>query len=526
MKFSDLTPPQIEYAREVYTNKDLTWDERMKTLMKFFGKGERMTRIWCSKKLGFKEKVEIEPEVLKRAKKKTHDKKKKRFLVTWAQNATPVHDGFFNNLKAYADFIDAEILVIPGRYKNPTSLFSEALENEEWWDEKVIPYLTLNRHDLNGSISVLGHLKIQPTSSNPLQGLEGMTGEHSSVVGHPRIELRSIPVMNPYKPKLLFTTGACTKPNFTDSKSGLKGEFHHSIGCCVIELKPGKEDVFFFRQISANKSGEFIDLFYHVKDQTVYLEEDVEAAVLGDVHVAHVDEGVIDKTLGHLFKKLNPKKLFIHDIFDSESISHHNLNNPFKLHQQEVDGKNSLEKEIDGMIKWLKKVERYNVYVVKSNHDVHCDRYLERDWRKESSLKNSVLYMELAMAKLKGDAPNGAIPYIINKHYPKFKCLKYDDVVMVKGYLTSVHGDLGANGSRGSLQQYSRLATKSVTGHSHSIGRIGGALSVGTSTKLRLDYNSGLSSWTNAHVIINRLNKAQHIVFMHTKDGVEYTTFE
>jgi hypothetical protein len=70
------------------------------------------------------------------------------------------------------------------------------------------------------------------------------------------------------------------------------------------------------------------------------------------------------------------------------------------------------------------------------------------------------------------------------------------------------------------------LSTKTVTGHSHSIGRIGGAVSVGTSTHLRLDYNIGASSWANAHGIVNRLGKFQHVVFMHTKNGLEYTTLK
>jgi hypothetical protein len=132
--------------------------------------------------------------------------------------------------------------------------------------------------------------------------------------------------------------------------------------------------------------------------------------------------------------------------------------------------------------------------------------------------------MEYSLAKLKGKAKNGVIPYVINSHYPNFKCLGHDDNVIVKGYLMSTHGHLGASGSRGNIRQFSSLSTKTVTGHSHMIGRIGGAVSVGTSTYLRLPYNKGASAWVNAHGIVNRLGKFQHIVFFHTKDGLEYTT--
>ena len=525
MKFKELTDEQKNYIKKIYKDTEMSWDDRMDLLKIKFGKSERTIRKWCSEKLGLSEKAEAEPEILQLAKLKKHDTGRQRFFVSAAQNETPAHKKLLINMEALAEEYNAEILVIPFRYKNPTSFWSDEDREGEWWDTKFAPYLTLNRHNLNKGISILSDVKIQPTASNPLQGLEGMTGEHSCVVGHPRMELRSIPVMEGCRKKLLFTTGACTVENYTDSKAGKKGEFHHSLGFAVIEI--ADDETFFFRQVSANANGEFIDLFYHVKDGIVTREESVEAIALGDIHVAECDPRVTDITLNNLFKKLHPKKVFIHDIIDSTSISHHNLNNPFKLHQQEMDGSNSLSKEIDDMITWLKPFESYDTYIVKSNHDEHIDKFLQTtDWRKMPSFKNAIPYMEYSMATLKGQAPNGVVPYIINKHYPKFKCLGHNDNVSVKGYLMSVHGHIGASGSRGSLAQYSRLSTKSVTGHSHSIGRIGGAVSVGTSTHLRVSYNLGASSWSNAHGIVNRLGKFQHIVFFETKNGLQYTTLE
>ena len=525
MKFKELTKESKEYIKKIYKDNSMSWDERMDHLKTKFDCSERTIRKWCSEKLNLSEKTESEPETLKLAKLKQHNQDKKIFLVTSAQGDTPIHKKFVSNLEAYAEFLDAELLVIPFRYLNPTSVFTKEQKDKDKWDSRILEYLTLNRHDLNNSVSVLSDVKIQPTASQPLQGLEGMTGEHSCVVGHPRIELKSIPVMEGSRPKFLFTTGACTIENYTDSKSGKKGEFHHSIGAAIIEIKD--DETFFFRQISANNTGEFIDLFYNVKNGVVTEETEVEACAMGDIHVANCDARVTDITLNDLFKKLKPKKLFIHDIIDSQSISHHNIKDPFKQHKQEMDGSNSLQKEIDEMVAWLDKISGYDVYIVKSNHDEHIDKFLrESDWRKMATFKNSIPYMKYSLATLNGLAPNGVVPYIINSHYPKMKCLGHNDNVNVKGYLMSVHGHIGASGSRGSLQQYSRLSTKTVTGHSHSIGRVGGAVSVGTSTHLRLDYNIGASSWANAHGIVNRLGKFQHVVFMHTKNGLEYTTLK
>lgn len=525
MNFKDLTEEQIKYARSVYTDKALAWDERMKILMDFFGKSERTVRIWCSKKLNFAEKTAPEPKVLQQAKLKAHDKERKIFFITAAQNATKVHKNLLCGMHTLATEYNAEVLVIPYRYKNATSIWTEQQETDEWWDESILPYLTLNRHDLNNAVSILSDIKIQPTSSQPLQGLEGMTGDHSCVVGHPRIELKALPVMEGNRPKIMFTTGACTVENYSDTKQGKKGEFHHSLGFAVVEIKD--KDTFFFRQVQANAKGEFIDLFTHVDGEKISKETEVEAIALGDIHVRHCDPRITDITLNNLFKKLKPKKVFLHDIMDSQSVSHHNLKDPFLLHKLEMSGATDLAAEVTEMLEWLKPFEKYNTYIVKSNHDEHIDKFLETtDWRRMTTLKNAIPYMEYSMARLKGKAENGVVPYIINERYPKFKCLGHDDNVKVKGWLMSVHGHIGASGSRGSVAQYSRLSTKSLTGHSHTICRVAGAASVGTSTYLRVGYNKGASAWVNSHGIVNRLGKLQHIVFFHTKDGVEYTTLK
>ena len=56
--------------------------------------------------------------------------------------------------------------------------------------------------------------------------------------------------------------------------------------------------------------------------------------------------------------------------------------------------------------------------------------------------------------------------------------------------------------------------TKIVVGHYHSPGRKDGALAVGTSTKLRVNYNLGPSGWLQSHVIIHEDGKSQHINFI------------
>lgn len=129
MRFKDLTESDISKAKEIYLNKEMSWDDRMESLKALFGKSERTVRKWCSEKLGFKEKVEVEPEQYQSAKQRIVDKSKKRFIITWGQNNTPVHKGFYDNMEAYAKFIGADIHIILGRYQNPTSVFNDRDED-------------------------------------------------------------------------------------------------------------------------------------------------------------------------------------------------------------------------------------------------------------------------------------------------------------------------------------------------------------------------------------------------------------
>ena len=527
MKFKDLTEKQIQQAKEIYQDKSLSWDERMNTLVKFFGKSERTVRKWCSNKLGFKEKIEVEPEQYLKAKSKQYDGSKKRFIITFAQNNTPVHSGFMKNIEAYADHIDASIHVIAGRYKNPTSIWSTNQEEDEFWADEVLPYLDANRHDIHEYISILSDIKIQPTAVNPMTGLQAISGINSCVFGSPKVQMEMIPVLEGNRPKMMLTTGAVTKKNYTDSKAGKTGEFHHTFGFVIVEIKD--DEIFFVRQVTADdKNGSFSDLYYRVEKGSVSKLDSISAAVLGDIHYGHHDQTVLDKTMGML-NVIKPKHVILHDVFDGNSISHHEIKNPFIQYGKEVAGTNDLGKEIDAMLEGLKSFEKFdNVVIVRSNHDDFLDRWLtNEDWKKQPTYKNSRLYMKFSDMLLEqyGTDPEnvkGVIPTVINEKFPKFITLGRSASYRVKNWELGQHGDIGSNGSRGSLLQFRRLNTKIVVGHYHSPGRKDGALAVGTSTKLRVGYNRGASAWLQSHVIIHNDGRAQHINFI---DG-EFTTFE
>lgn len=515
MKLSEITKDDLAIIKSIYENKNKPWDARMSELMSYLGKSERHTRKMLVS-LGFKGQVLEDSVEFKRAQKRKINKSKKRFLITWAQNSTPIHKEFLNNMKAYAAHIDADIHVIAGRYKNPTSVFTD--EGHEVWAPEVIPYLDAARHDVHKYLSIISDVKIQPTTSEPLSGFEGISGINSCIFGHPRVHMKVIPVLEGYKPKVMWTTGAVTVKNYTDSKNGKKGEFHHTLGFVIVEIKD--KNVFYCRQVTATDKGDFCDLFNEVKGGKVSRIDSVEAFVLGDVHVGEIDERIMKVTTSML-DRLKPKHTMIHDLFNGHSISHHDAKNAIKRYQKIKNGTNILKTEIDNMLSWVGKYHKYNLVIVRGNHDDFVDRWIiNTDWKND--VHNALEYMEYTKLLLEDKAPHGIIPYIIKQKFPKVKTLGRSDSYRVFDWELGVHGDIGVNGSRGSLEQYRRMNTKCITAHSHTPGRKDGALAVGTTTKLRVGYNIGGSGWMHCHAIIHKNKKAQQVLFI---EG-DYTTLD
>ncbi len=527
MNFKDVTPEITEQARAIYWNKEVPWDDRMATLKKLFGKkGERTVRRWCSEKLGFPVKPIIEPEQYVKAKDKVYDKNKKRFLITWAQNNTPIHTQFFENMKSYADFIDASIHVIAGRYKNPTSVFDD--KDFDYWDESVLPYLDANKHSIHKYLTILSDSKVQPTAVNPMTGMEGMTGIESCVIGSPKMQLDIVPVLKKYAPKIMLTSGACSRKNYTESKIGKKAEFHHTYGFVIIEIKDS--EIFYARQITADeKTGAFIDLCFNVNNGIVETIDEIEGIVLGDLHYGDHNPLVLENTF-KLTDILRPKYVVLHDVFDAKSISHHTQQDPFAQYGLEKNNLNNLQDEINNLMSGLDLFRGFeNVIIVRSNHDTHLDKFLANDWRRLPTSKNSLTYMKLSKRLLeqyekknKRELVIGVIPELINEEFPNYITLNYNDSFRIKNWEVGNHGDIGSSGTRGAPEQFRRLNTKMICGHTHTPKRKDGLVYAGTSTYLRLDYNKGASSWLNSHVIIHKNGKIQHINFI--GKNKEFTT--
>jgi transposase len=514
MKPKEFTEDEIiEIKRAHYT---MASNDRDRALGEQYGVSERSIRRWL-KKLGLTSGVdELNSDIL-RAKKRELDKKK-YYIITSAQNATNINKGLWANIVAYAEHLDAAIHVIPFRYKNPTSNFSDG--DHDYWAQELLPFLDMNRHSVHKDLQFLSDVKIQPTATNPLSGLEGMTGHQSCIVGHPRMQLKSMPTLDGYHQKVMMTSGVCTVPNYTDSKAGKRGEFHHIYGFAIVEIKD--KNIFYMRQVSATDEGNFIDLIYDVRDGVVSKINSCKGWRLGDIHVRDVDHDKIAENI-RTMNVLVPEKVVLDDVFDGSTVNHHSKDNHIERIIAYKAGNNSISEEIDEMIDWLNmfmdKTSASEYVITKSNHDLWLDRYMNSaKW--QADYANADIILKLQSVAVSGEANNGLIAHIIHER-TKYRYLRYNESYIIGNTECSQHGHIGVNGAKGAHSQFRNLSMKICTAHSHSISRYDGFVCVGTSTHKRIGYNIGASGWIQCDVIFDNNNKYQQIIFA---DDKRFTT--
>ena len=438
--------------------------------------------------------------------------------VTSAQNATPINEKLLKNIEAYLKFLGGELIVIPLRYKNPTSTFTT--EHLDKWHEKVVPYLNAKRQRIHPKLVVIGDVKIQPTVSMPLQGKELMSGLDSCIIGHPRVHLRSTPRLPSYDPKVMITTGSVTVPNYTDSNAGKIGEAHHTYGFVIVEVKDN--NIFYMRNVTANADGSFTDLYYTVENGVVFENKEVEAIILGDIHVGKHDQVVLDEIEKMVIKPLKPKHVILNDISDMYSVRKHDMKDAVKEYIAMKKATNNIQKELDSIFTFCEKWINYNLVIVRSNHDEHLDQYIvSQDWKKD--VTNAITYNKLALLLLEEKAPKGLLPHLLDEKFKgKVKTLGIQDSFRVLGWEAGFHGHLGVNGARGSNASFKKLSTKMIKGHDHTVFREDGCLSTGTCTQYDLGYNKGLTNWLQGATIIHKDSKAQQLMVIKGK----FTTFE
>lgn len=419
------------------------------------------------------------------------------YIITTALNNTPVHRPFWENILKYAEFLGAQVHVIAARYKNPTSVFTD--RDEDVWCQDVLPYLDAARHELFPGIHLMSDVKISPTAVTPLSGLNGLSGPESCIFGHPRVHMQFMPVPKGSDPKIMMTTGVCTLPNYTDSKAGKKGAFHHTYGFVIATESE-------FHYVKANANGDFIDYHNMVTSDGISEAPPPKALVLGDIHVAKLTKRSKSRIRARI-QEYDPETIILHDVLDCESVNPHTEKNALDKFKRFYNSNHDLSNEIEDTLNFLKDIMSLcpNVVLVPGNHEDMLDRYIANmDWKKD--IANAMKYAELLPIALKEESVFAYLAKQIG-----INATSINDSVRICGIELNIHGDKGANGSKGSSVQYKNMPFKMIKGHDHTPSCFDGCVSVGCQD-LDHGYNNGLSSWGIGDAIINADGKTQHLL--------------
>lgn len=422
---------------------------------------------------------------------------KRTYFVTSAIAGFGINQKFLKSIKTFCSARKAKLIILPMR--------GVASKLEEFSKDtlKTIEDHIYTEYTFNSNLECFD-IGLNPTAINPLTGLNRLAQKKASLlIASPKQNLESIPTSNSKTPHLLQSTGTISEPSYSNNRIGILAKEDHIVGGIVVEVE--NDEIFHIRQVQAAKDGSFYDLDKKYKVNG-FEKAEAAAMVWGDLHAGSENEEAVE-SWAEVMSLMKPKHVFLHDIFSSSSVNHHESHNLTAQANRKFPY-TSLKEELDYlisfMIDWTKMFPKVNYVAVASNHDEHVSRYLN-EGRYIYDPKNLRTSLELGMYLCDGKNPIEA--YIENKRKEQgfklnLKWLKRDEDFKVEGVQCAAHGDLGANGTKGTLLSTEKSYFNSVTGHLHSPRIYRQAYQVGTSTELRLNYTKGPSSWLNTSCLI------------------------
>jgi len=436
----------------------------------------------------------------------------KKYVITSVQNNTNINTEFLHSLERYCKKNSARLIIVPTLHQQQLYPFPLL----DWdVDEK---YVIRDKVSLNGMVNLIANIKINASAENPLGGLDSLSKGKTLIVPHNQLQMRSLPVLKDDYPVILTTTGTISQPSYVRSKAGEKAEFNHSNSAILVDFQ---QDIFHLRVLNADETGGFYDIDGYYSENSFEKLTETEALITGDEHVLVTSPEVTKATYTNkdsMVNTLKPKKIIRHDVLDCFTVSHHHRKDNFIQYSKYVNGINKIKDELDLTVKYMVDTTPSfsESYVISSNHHDHLKRWLtEADPKIEPW--NAKIFHQLTYLMMDEIDNAGQLhvpdPFELycNTIAPHIKFVSRVESFKVCDIELSNHGDKGANGSRGSLTQFSKFSDKVVIGHSHTPGINKGAYSVGCSTPKTLEYTSGPSSWMNTHCVIYPNGKRQLI---------------
>lgn len=425
----------------------------------------------------------------------------KRYVITGAQYQAGVNHQFLDSLDTYAKHNNAEILVLPIKYKKT---------DEEVLHERLQQYrIVTDNLSLNSNLQI-AHYAVRPQSIEPITGFSrfAKTGK-TTIFASPKQRLKVLP-NHLDLPKVLMTTGFVTKPQY-DSGFAIssKARADHKFGAIVVEVED--KNIFHYRHVDSQVNGKFYDLgvLYDGKKMS---KNHRGFLVLGDYHGVDVDPQVHQENL-RIIERYKPVGVVLHDLFDGQSINHWSQGKSLDLAREYNTTKLSVESEVKETLHVLKELSSAlprdsKIYVVKSNHDERIDRWLN-EGRYLGEPQNYVIGHRLWLAAYEGKDPLYTAMGLLGDVPKNVEFLSRTDQLKKYGVELGFHGDERMNGGRGSIASKEHAYGKSVTAHVHSPEVLRDTYVVGTNTKLNLGYNSGNSGWMHTSAFVYPNGKVQ-----------------
>lgn len=424
-------------------------------------------------------------------------KSTKRFVISTAVVGSEVDFNFYKNIKAYCKDEDAELIVLPSVPGGNPGLTLDPILRDD--------VILIDDFELNDNIFVLG-VKNNAKSADPITGFPRVGRRNGTFISaSPKQRLKYVATGIDKLAHALMSTGAITLPNYPSKgllteKSSYMAEQDHVMGAIILELD--KDSTFHFRQIQADRNGTFVDL------GTIYrggrrARMAPAAFVLGDWHSGETDP-VVAACWKDVTAKLKVPSWVIHDGFSGTCVNHHLLGKFATLAKMADEKLLSLKEELDGYAKDLTMMSKMldEVVIVKSNHDDFLERYLN-EGRYVTDAQNHRLALELAAAFIDGHNPiKFYMEEILKLKLNNVRWLERDEDYAIADIQCGAHGDEGANGARGSANSLENAYGDVVSGHSHTPQILRGSWVVGTTSYLKLSYNSGPSSWFHTSCLI------------------------
>lgn len=419
----------------------------------------------------------------------------KRYIVSAIVAGQKIHEPFMEAMTNYCKKNNAELILLVMRGVKKDDAFS----NEVW--EKYSNFFH-TEFTFNSNLKAMDFLLL-PTQLVSLTGLDRIARSNSIIIAHTKQQILSIANhINEY-PHLMYSSGVCTLPNYTDDRIGRIAIQDHSVSGLIVEVVD--KNKFHIRNFQADKNGSFADLgiLYSAKD----IKKISSDYVMGDLHVGCECPVAVNQSK-EIIKQLGCKNIYFNDLFDGGSVNHHEKDNMYAKYNRPIH-QQTLENELNYLGNFLKEftkgIEDRHFIVVASNHDDFVNRWLAKGEFVFDCPKNAKLGAELFTHYLDGENP---IEYYLRSRNFISKTMnitfaKLNDDLTSYGY-SVLHGHKGINGGNSSIRSFDRCYDKNVTAHTHSPKRFRNSIIVGTNSLLDVPYIAGTgSSWIHTDCVIN-----------------------